>query len=81
MLVNYVNATLEGTVRDTTDLFRVIDLIPLEQARVPHTPDSPQPSRDIPAGAGLGLALGIVLALITRLYARIAARPARQRGP
>lgn len=64
ILVNYINATLEATVRDTTDLFRVMDLIPLEQARVPHTPDSPQPSRDIPAGAGLGLGLGIVLALI-----------------
>jgi uncharacterized protein involved in exopolysaccharide biosynthesis len=62
-LVNYLNATLEATVHDTGDLFRVMDLVPLEQARVPHTPDSPQPSRDIPAGAGIGLGLGIVLAL------------------
>lgn len=64
ILVNYINATLEATVHDTGDLFRVMDLVPLEQARVPHSPDSPQPSRDIPAGAGLGLGLGIVLALI-----------------
>ena len=63
VLVNYINATLEATVHDTADLFRVMELVPLEQARVPHTPDSPQPSRDIPAGAGLGLGLGIVLAL------------------
>jgi succinoglycan biosynthesis transport protein ExoP len=67
ILVNYINATLEATVHDTGDLFRVMDLVPLEQARVPSTPDSPQPSRDIPAGAGLGLGVGIVLALLLDL--------------
>jgi uncharacterized protein involved in exopolysaccharide biosynthesis len=80
VLVNYINATLEATVRDTGDLFRVMDLVPLEQARVPHTPDSPQPSRDIPAGAGLGLGVGIVLALLLDLIrgsrtSRSVARP------
>ena len=43
ILVNYINATLEATVHDTGDLFRVMDLVPLEQAGVPHSPTPPNP--------------------------------------
>lgn len=64
ILVNYLNASLQATVDDTRDLFRVMEVVPLEAARMPHTPITPTPSRDIPFGAALGLGLGIVLALI-----------------
>jgi hypothetical protein len=40
----------------------VVELQPLERAVLPEAPASPVPSRDIPVGAGLGLALGILLA-------------------
>lgn len=64
LLVNYINASLEAAIGSTRDLFRVIDMVTLEPARVPTAPVAPQPSRDIPFGAGIGLALGILLALI-----------------
>lgn len=63
ILVNYVNASLEATVNDTRELFRVMELVPLESAKLPEDPISPQPARDIPLGAAIGLGLGIVLAL------------------
>ncbi len=63
MLVNYLNATTAATVDNTRDLFRVLDLVPLDTPPLPDTPSSPSPSRDLPGGAGLGLGLGILLAL------------------
>lgn len=63
MLVNYLNATTAATVDNTRDLFRVLDLEPLDTPPLPDTPSSPSPSRDVPGGAGLGLGLGILLAL------------------
>ncbi|MEO8288305.1 MAG: Wzz/FepE/Etk N-terminal domain-containing protein [Chloroflexota bacterium] len=61
-LSDYVNATVDAAVRRGSELYRVIELVPLDRATVPVLPTSPVPSRDIPVGAGLGLALGILLA-------------------
>ncbi|HYP21589.1 MAG TPA: Wzz/FepE/Etk N-terminal domain-containing protein [Chloroflexia bacterium] len=63
VLAKYLNATVQATVSSTKELFRVMDLVPLEAAAVPAEPTSPQPMRDIPLGAGLGFGLGIMLAL------------------
>jgi uncharacterized protein involved in exopolysaccharide biosynthesis len=63
MLVNYINATVDATVLRAHEIFRVVDLVPLDPARFPQKPTSPQPSRDIPLGVALGLLLGIMLAL------------------
>lgn len=63
LLADYVNATVNAAVTSSRDLFGVIELEPLEAARVPQEPTSPIPSRDIPLGAGLGLGLGVLLAL------------------
>ncbi len=62
-LASYVNATVGATVANAHNVYKVVDLQPLEQARVPTTPSSPVPSRDIPLGVGLGFALGVLLAL------------------
>ncbi len=63
MLVNYLNATAAATVDHTRDLFRVLDLEPIDTPPLPDSPSSPSPSRDVPGGAGLGLGLGLLLAL------------------
>jgi|GEM_PF-3135369 len=79
MLVNYLNATAAATVDHTRDLFRVLDLEPLDTPPLPDSPSSPSPSRDVPGGAGLGLGLGILLALTLdylRAPRRVAAAPA-----
>lgn len=62
VLTNYVNATVDAAVKGGGSLYKVIELQTLERASVPQAPSSPQPSRDIPVGAGLGLALGLLLA-------------------
>lgn len=62
-LASYLNATVAAAVSNAHNVYKVVDLQPLEQARVPTTPSSPVPSRDIPLGVGLGFALGILLAL------------------
>lgn len=62
-LTNYVNATIEAAVKRAPGLFGVIELQPLEMATLPTVPTSPNPTRDIPIGGGLGLLLGIMLAL------------------
>src|SRR3954454_15075041 len=62
-LVNYLNATVAATVNNTKDLFRVVDLVPLDTPRVPDTPTSPTPARDVLGAAGLGFVLGVLLAL------------------
>lgn len=62
-LANYINATVAATVANAHNVYKVVDLRPLEQAHVPVNPSSPVPSRDIPLGVGLGFALGILLAL------------------
>lgn len=63
VLANYINATVAATVANAHNVYKVVDLQPLEQAHVPVNPSSPSPSRDIPLGVGLGFALGILLAL------------------
>jgi capsular polysaccharide biosynthesis protein len=65
LLANYVNATVSAGVKYGSSIYRVIDLVPMERATVPAAPTSPVPSRDIPLGAGLGLALGLLLAFAT----------------
>jgi capsular polysaccharide biosynthesis protein len=83
-LVNYVNASLAATVNDTRELFRVMELVPLETASIPdpNRPIAPQPARDIPLGAAIGLGLGIVLALSIDYLRGLGAagRPARAPG-
>ncbi|MDQ6694819.1 MAG: hypothetical protein M3014_10455 [Chloroflexota bacterium] len=61
-LTDYVNATVTAAIADTRNLFQVLDMQPLEEARLPLAPSAPQPSRDVPFGALLGLALGLLLA-------------------
>lgn len=79
-LSTYLDATVQATVRDTADLFGVIELAPLEQqSHVPRTPLSPTPSRDIPLGAGAGFGLGILLALLLD-YVRGLRAGTRRRG-
>ena len=63
LLVNYINATVDAAVQRAPTIFGVVDLVPLDRARFPQNPTSPQPSRDIPLGVALGLLLGIMLAL------------------
>lgn len=63
ILVSYLNATVGAAVERAPTIFRVVDLVPLDLARLPETPTSPVPSRDIPLGVALGLLLGVLLAL------------------
>jgi capsular polysaccharide biosynthesis protein len=62
LLTNYVNATVDSAIKHGSQVYRVIDLLPLELATIPKAPSSPVPTRDIPVGAALGLVLGILLA-------------------
>ncbi|MDQ2805594.1 MAG: hypothetical protein M3Z04_01545 [Chloroflexota bacterium] len=83
MLVNYLNATTAATVDNTRDLFRVLNLEPLDTPPLPESPVSPSPSRDVSGGAGLGLGVGILLALAfdyLRAPRRAVAVPARALG-
>jgi capsular polysaccharide biosynthesis protein len=64
-LATLINATVEATLKRASQLFRVIDLQPLEPARPPQRPSAPVPARDIPLGFGLGLILGVMLAFAT----------------
>ncbi len=88
LLTNYVNATVDAGVKYGSGIYRVIDLVPMERASVPAAPTSPVPSRDVPLGAGLGLALGLLLAFATDYMRTPRAtgwrdtntRPALQRG-
>ncbi len=63
VLTNYVNGTITAAVSRAHNIFKVVDLVPMEQAQVPTAPSSPTPSRDIPLGVGVGFALGILLAI------------------
>ena len=63
LLADYINATVDAAVANSTDMFQVLELHSLQSAAVPLTPSAPNPSRDIPIGALLGLGLGIMLAL------------------
>ncbi len=63
-LANYVNATVTAAVNDSRDLFRVVEMMPLDAAAIPRQPSSPVPTRDIPTGAALGLAIGVLLVLL-----------------
>ncbi|HST03231.1 MAG TPA: Wzz/FepE/Etk N-terminal domain-containing protein [Chloroflexia bacterium] len=63
LLSSYINATVTAAVANSTDMFQVLELHPLQQATVPLDPSSPIPSRDIPIGAALGVFLGVMLAL------------------
>jgi uncharacterized protein involved in exopolysaccharide biosynthesis len=63
-LANYVNATVTATIADSKNLFQVVELVSLEPAHVPEQPSSPQPLRDIPIAALLGLCVGVFLALL-----------------
>ncbi len=63
LLADYINATVDAAVANSTDMFQVLELHSLQSAAVALTPSSPNPSRDIPIGALLGLGLGIMLAL------------------
>jgi len=77
LLADYINATVDAAVANSTDMFQVLELHSLQSAAVPATPTSPNPSRDIPIGALLGLGLGIMLALALE-YLR---NPRRQEVP
>jgi capsular polysaccharide biosynthesis protein len=63
LLAKYLNATVDATIKNSKDLFRVVDLVPLETVQPPQNKISPVPSRDIPLAVGLGLAAGVLLAL------------------
>ena len=63
-LANYINATVTATINDSRTLFQVVELVAVEPATAPQQPTSPQPLRDIPVAALLGLAVGILLALL-----------------
>ncbi len=63
LLVAYLQATITAAVDNTRDLFRVLDLVPLDQAAVPTTPSAPTPARDTALAAALGAAAGVLLAL------------------
>ena len=63
LLAKYLNATVDATIKNSKDLFRVVDLVPLETVQPPQNKISPVPSRDIPLAIGLGLAAGVLLAL------------------
>jgi capsular polysaccharide biosynthesis protein len=54
---------VDATIKNSKDLFRVVDLVPLETVQPPQNKISPVPSRDIPLAVGLGLAAGVLLAL------------------
>ena len=77
LLADYINATVDAAVANSTDMFQVLELHSLQSAAVPVTPTSPNPSRDIPIGTLLGLGLGIMLALALE-YLR---NPRRQEAP
>jgi len=77
LLANYLNATVDAGVKYGSNIYRVIELVPMEKAAAPGSPTSPVPSRDIPLGAGLGLVLGVLLAFATD-YMRT---PRRQETP
>lgn len=62
LLTSYVNATVDSAVKQGSQVYRVIELSPLDLATLPKAPSSPVPARDIPVGAALGLVLGILLA-------------------
>ena len=81
ILSTYLDATVQATVRDTADLFGVMELAPLEQqSHIPLNPISPTPARDIPLGAGAGLGLGILLALLLDYALGLRAGARRRRG-
>lgn len=62
ILTDYLNTTVSLTISSTKELFRVVELQLLEPAVIPTLPSSPQPARDVPFGAGLGLGMGLLLA-------------------
>jgi len=62
MLTRYLNATVDATIQQGNTLFGVVELQTLESAKVPPTPVSPKPLRDITLGLVLGLLLGCLLA-------------------
>jgi uncharacterized protein involved in exopolysaccharide biosynthesis len=62
MLARYLDATVNATVKQTNSLFGVMELQPLEAAKVPPTPTSPRPVRDLTLGLVLGLLVGSLLA-------------------
>jgi capsular polysaccharide biosynthesis protein len=77
LLADYINATVDAAVANSTDMFQVLELHSLQSAAVPVSPTSPNPSRDIPVGALLGLGLGVMLALALE-YLR---NPRREEAP
>jgi len=62
VLTRYLNATVDATIQQGNTLFGVVELQTLESAKVPPTPVSPKPLRDITLGLVLGLLLGCLLA-------------------
>src|SRR5207237_198161 len=64
ILTSYLNATLDATIKDTRNLFGVIELVTLQPARVPSEPTAPQPVRDLITAVAVGLGAGLLLALL-----------------
>jgi uncharacterized protein involved in exopolysaccharide biosynthesis len=62
VLSKYIDATVQATVQQTRAVFGVVELEPLEPAKVPPAPTSPQPIRDVVLAVSLGLLLGVLLA-------------------
>jgi capsular polysaccharide biosynthesis protein len=77
LLADYINATVDAAVANSTDMFQVLEMHSLQSAAVPIIPASPNPSRDIPLGGLLGLGLGVMLALALE-YLR---NPRKQEAP